>query len=689
MCFNGCGVIVETEKGKPVSLRGDPEHPLSKGKLCRRGRTALELLNHPDRLRLPQRRTGPRGSGAWTEIGWDEALDAAVQGLTSIARKQGAEAVAFVRGGSKGTSDDLLTRLAHIFGSPNVSTTASICYSSSFLASKHTYGFWAYPDLSHGTRCVILWGANPKATHHPLYREVRQAVAGGAKLITIDPGATSANDTFALRIRPGTDGALALAMANCILEENLHDAAFVAQWTVGLERLRRHLTPYSPEIVQEETWIPAGTIREVARLYASVRPGCIVWGNALESGPDNYQTSRSICILRAITGNLGVPGSDIMHADSSELRRRSPGLTRPDLVSPEMQKKHLGKLAGFLPDFTQVPHHIVAKAILENDPYPVRGMYLQGGNLLSTGVDSAYMKQALSKLDFLAATDHFMTPTTALADIVFPASMYLEEEGAEQPWYWPAAFALDRAVDPGQTRSEGCIANDLAKRLPRGGEAFPDMAAFWNFYLQPSGLHLDQFKEKGVLLAPGLPMAHESNGFPTPSGKVELYSETLEQWGFAPLPVHVPPSATSERYPLVLSSKKSPVFYHSCGRHTVSLREASRGPVALIHPETAREIGLAEGDTALISTPRGQIRQQIRFDERLDPRLVFAEHGWWFPEQGPEAGESPGYGWQQANLNMLTDALGPRGRELGSPALRGFPCRVDQEKNLLSKQESP
>lgn len=324
LCFNGCGVLIHTQEGCPVRITGDPEHPLSKGMICPRGRAALEILNHPHRLRHPIKRTGPRGSDQWERISWDEALEATIQGLTKVSDRLGAQAVAFIRGGSKGTSDDHLTRLANIFGSPNVSTTSSICYSPCALASKHTYGFMAYPDLMHPPRCIVQWGFNPKATLPPVHQEILRATAAGAKLILIDPHANSNRADIHLQPKPGSDGALALAMAHVIINEDLCDHDFVSRWTVGFNRLQKHLESYSPEHIETLTWIPAKNIRKAARMYATIRPGCILWGNALESGPNNYQTCRTICILRALTGNLGAPGADVMWSSLGELQRRSP-----------------------------------------------------------------------------------------------------------------------------------------------------------------------------------------------------------------------------------------------------------------------------------------------------------------------------------------------------------------------------
>ncbi|BBD09243.1 molybdopterin-containing oxidoreductase family protein [Desulfovibrio ferrophilus] len=673
LCFNGCGVLISIKDGHPTSLTGDPDHPLSKGMICPRGHAALELLDHPHRLRHPIKRTGPRGGGKWERVSWDEALDTIVAELTKIGNRLGPQAVVFMRGGSKGTSDDHLTRLANIFGSPNVSTTSSICYSPCALASKHTYGFMAYPDLKHPPRCIIRWGFNPKVTLPPLHREIVKATSAGTKLVVIDPRVSNDRADLQLQPKPGSDGALALAMAHVIIEEGLYDRAFVERWTVGFRRLRAHLQVHTPEIAQAMTWVPAQKIREAARMYATVRPGCILWGNALESGPNNYQTCRAICILRALTGNLGAAGSDVMWSDLGELQRRSPLFTRPELLPPDMAAQRLGAHAKLLPDFAYAPHNLVAKAILDGKPYPIRGAYLQGGNLLCTSADSQLMSKALTKLDFIAATDHFMTPTTALADIVLPASTYLEHNSVEQPWHFPVASIQQQVADPGETRSEGQICNDLARRIGHGEYAFEDMDEFLEFYLHPAGMSFDQFRSQGTIAGPKQLLAHEEHGFPTPSGLVELYSAPLGELGLPPLPEYREFNLTDDQFPLIMTSQKSPQFYHSCGRQLPSLRRSKPEPSMRLHPETAQSLGLNDGTMALLTTATGSIRQCVRLDESLTPGVVMADYGWWFPEQGA----AQEFGWRQANLNVLTSAPEPCSSELGSAALRGIPCRIE------------
>ena len=465
LCYNSCGILVEIKNGAPVKIRGDSDHILSRGMLCKRGLAALEVLNHPDRLKMPLKRIGKRGQGRWKKIGWNQALEYVARGLVEVKENFGPESIAFIRGGSKGMSDDFLVRFANLFGSPNVSAASYICYSPGFLASKYTYGFFAYPDLKFPSKCVVLWGFDPKASHPPVYRELIQAEKKGADFIVIDVAKNRSvhRPEYWLRLKPGTDLALALGIIHVLIDENLFDREFVDNWTTGFDQLQEHVKQYSPERIEKITWIDKDQIRKAARFMGKVKPGCILWGNALDATSDRFQTCRAICIIRALTGNLGVPGSDIQCSDIGELSRRSPRFLLSNRLPESIASRRLSVMTGFLPDFTPASHPLVVKAIIEADPYPVRGAYIQGGNLICSNTDAIKTAAALKKLDFFVASDMFMTPTASLADIVLPVASFLEFDSVEQPWHFPAAFVQQKVAEIGEARSDGDILYVLAE----------------------------------------------------------------------------------------------------------------------------------------------------------------------------------------------------------------------------------
>ncbi len=258
LCYNSCGVLVRLEAGRAVEIKGDPENPMSKGRLCPKGVASLEYLNHPDRLKHPLKRRGKRGEGIWQTISWDDALETVATGLDRAKKNHGVLSVIFLRGASKGLSDDYLARFANLFGSPNISSPAPFCFVPGINGSKLTYGFYSYPDYDYTPSCIVVWGTNPEATNLNEYEEILSATSKGAKLIVIDPlenELTKRADLW-LRLRPGSDLALALGIINVVVNEELYDKSFVDTWTVGFDSLKTHIQDYPPDKVETITWVP-------------------------------------------------------------------------------------------------------------------------------------------------------------------------------------------------------------------------------------------------------------------------------------------------------------------------------------------------------------------------------------------------------------------------------------------------
>lgn len=677
LCYNSCGILIDIKNGIPVAIRGDKDQSMSRGHLCTKGMAALEILNHPSRLTSPLLKTYSASESHWHPIGWDEALDRVAQGLNQVKEKYGARSVVFARGGSKGMADDHLARFANLFGSPNITGAAYICYSPCLLASKHTYGFLAYPDLTYPPRSVVLWGFNPKDTHPPVYRELKMAQKNGAKIILIDPAANpSAKNPFCwLKPCPGKDLSLALGILKVIIEEQLYDKIFVEKWTIGFSRLKSHVASFSLEKIQEQTWVDKTLIRKVAKHICLEKPGCILWGNALEATKDSYQACRAISMIRALSGNLGLPGTDIQWSKRGELRRRSPEFLLTDRITPQDRNHRLGTKAGLLPDFGFVPHHLAVKAMLESDPYPVRGAYLQNANMIIANEDAVKTEAALKSLDFCVATEMFMTPTAALADIILPSASFLEFDSVEQPWHSSTAVVQQKVASLGQTKSDGQTLNALARRMGFD-PVWKNHEACLDFYLEPAGIRFSEFRKMGELSGPPCYREHEKKGFPTSTGKIELYSDFLDGLGFDPLPKiddknHV---SAGNKFPLVLTSRKSRHFCHSSGRQIPSLRNRCPHPVVWIHPGTAKKYAIKAGDEVFIRTAKGKIRQTAFLTEDIDTRVVVAEHGWWFPEHGL----SSKFGSRQSNLNLLTDGDCRTNKEIGSSSLRGIFCAIEK-----------
>ena len=307
-------------------------------------------------------------------------------------------------------------------------------------------------------------------------------------------------------------------------------------------------------------------------------------------------------------------------------------------------------------------------------------MYVHASNPLLTFTNSRRTFQAFNKLNFMAVADFFMTPTAALADIVLPAATFLEYDSVVAPPYYPYAQIQQQAVVPvGECRSDLAITRELAVRLGLGELFWDNSQSLLDTVLKPTGLTFEQFRNKGPAAGAIEYRKYEQQGFATPSGKVELYSQQLESWGFDPLPVYQEPPETpssdpqlTKAYPLVLTTRKSVYYLHSCGRQIDSLRRGHPQPRVFIHPETAARLGIEDDQWVYIETRRGRIKQKAVFSDRLDPRVICADFGWWFPEKKKDALS----GWAQSNLNILTDDQPPLSPETGSDNLRGLCCRV-------------
>ncbi|MDI6764888.1 MAG: molybdopterin-dependent oxidoreductase [Thermodesulfobacteriota bacterium] len=681
MDHGGCGILAHVEDERIKKIEGDPDCPLNRGTICAKGLAQIERLNHPDRLTYPIKRMGIRGEGKWARISWDEALDTIAKKINETIERDGPEAISFAQGTPKGLELFLLIRLANLLHIPNISTPGNICHMPRETASTLTCGFFPVPDYDHPPSCVLVWGSKLFQTNEEgvLGSQLKRALDRGAKLIVIDPRKTAVASRADLWIqpKPGTDLTFALGMLRVIIDEELFDKGFVENWTKGFPELREHLRRYPLERVSEITWVPKDLILEAARLYSRTKPASLQWGNAIEHNINSFQCSRALLILMAITGNLDIPGGNVNRVGPAIMRsgelvqiKKFPE-KKEKILSPEFR---LATMMGF------VPSQLIVKAILTGKPHPIRMIYIQGGNPLLSYANSKETLEALKKLDFLAVSEIFLTPTAQMADIVLPAATNFEFDDIGH-FGLPHGFILarPRIVEPvGESWPDSKILNELGKRLGLGQFFWNDLGECLDEILKPAGMTYDDFKTIGILKGKWEYRSYEKKGFSTPSGKIEIYSEQLKQWGYEPLPCHLDlPGSSGEflkEYPLIFTSAKDPYFFHSAYRNIPSLRKLSPDPVLLIHPETASQSGIEEGDWVAVETKRGSIRQKAKLDNNLDPRVIVLSFGWWFPERK----DLELNGWKESNLNVLTDNNPPYEPAIGSTPLRAIPCRISK-----------
>ncbi|MFB3925983.1 MAG: molybdopterin-dependent oxidoreductase [Syntrophales bacterium] len=676
MDHGGCALLVGVKDNRIVSVKGDPDGFLNKGYICIKGAASPERLTHPGRLKHPLKRAGARGEGKWRKISWQEALDEIAENLNGIKGKYGARAVAFGVGMPKGLDHFVLIRLANLFGSPNVVASQDVCHAPREITGIHTCGFYPVADLHYPSRLVLLWGSNITSTNEEgeICSMLTRQIKDGTELLVIDPRRIdlAGKARLWLQLRPGTDNALALGLLNVIIGESLYDKEFVEKWTHGFGELADHVRPFTPERVSGITWVPADLIRQAARLYAGSKPASIQWGNPIEHNVNTFDTVRALICLMAICGNLDVPGGNVDARDPKIMGLGQ--FVRADLI-PDKRKEMISAHHGVIPRLMTIAPAYFRKAVLEGIPYPVKAAYIMCSNPMLSYADSRQTYEALTRLDFFATAEIFMTPTAALADIVLPAASQFEFNDIGHYGIGHGyILARPKVVDP----PEECwpdikIMNELGKRISPAQYWHDDYNQFVEDVVKPAGLTYSQFVEKGYLKGPEQFRRYEQKGFGTPTGKVELRLSTAEKFRLNPLPEFkgLPEGDDDSGYPLVLTSAKSRFYLHSSYRWVDKLRKLRPNPQAEIHPDTARNLGIADGDEVIIETRYGKIAQIAHLTDGIDPRVVFASHGWWYPEGRPETQ----YDWEKSNFNILT-STNRLGKEFATPNLRGIGCRV-------------
>jgi anaerobic selenocysteine-containing dehydrogenase len=689
-CHGGCGVLLHVRDGNLIKVEGDRESPLNHGRLCPIGTATLDLVYHPRRLHHPLRRVGPRGSGQWQRISWDQALDEISERLLALRCAFGPESIALGTGTGR-HHIRWVSRFGHALGTPNWCEPGfAQCFHPRVNASILTFGDFPVCDFTGETppQCMLFWGHNPlnSGPDGETRFNVHEAIAHHPKIIVIDPRQTelAKKADIWLQVRPGADDALALAMLQVLIEEQLYDEAFVRRWTYGFEALAEHVRKFTPEWAEPITWVPAKDIRAAASLFARTRPAMLEWGCAIEHTPKCIQTVRAVSMLPALTGNIDVPGGWVfgMH-----------GLGRfPSLIenlTPEANAKRLGAdrfklLCGEGADLPAAHIPSLLRAMREGKPYPVKAFLIFGNNTLVTYANSLQAREALMSLDFIVCADLFMTPTAELADIVLPAAAWPElDQLAGLPTIAAnVVLAQQKAVQIGECRSDEEIFVELACRMKLGlcTEPVKDVL---DAQLRAGGLKItfDELKQRGFIKVPFKYRKYETGGFNTPTRKIELYSTRFEQMGYDPLPSYREPPesplATPEvakDYPLVLTTgARISHFFNSEHRQIEVLRKAHRYPIVEIHPQTAAPLGIANGDWVVIETRRGRIRQKAKLTTGIDPRVIHAEHGWWYPEISDSD-----HGVWMSNVNLLTDNQPPYDPAMGTYQLRGLLCRIER-----------
>jgi anaerobic selenocysteine-containing dehydrogenase len=687
MCHGGCGVLIYTKNGKVSKIAGDPDCPINHGTLCSKGIASPQLAYHPDRLTYPIRRVGPKASGKWERISWDEALAAIAERILNYKEKSGAESIVMGYGTGR-ENEAAIYRFANLLGTPNVLTAGHFCYGPRIATSIITCGTNPVVDYENHPKCIILWGNNLVISNPDEYKGEPFSVSldKGAKLIVVDPRLTraAARAHIWLQLRPGTDTALAYGMLNVIVNEALYDKEFVANYVHGWEPFVRRVNEYTPEKVAKITWVPENKIIDAARLYATTPPAGIQWGVAIEQQVNCADNDRILMALMGITGNLDVPGGQMLFRTPKINNVSTFGAHK--MLAKNQAAKRLGgerfRLAG---NFGIINPKCVWDAIIKAEPYAVKMLFLISTNPMLTRANAKKVREALERVEFMVVSDFFLTPTAELADIVLPSATWLEMDYVGDFWK-RHGYLLPRrkAVEIGECRSDHEMLNELAHRVGQGEYWWDNFEGGLDYILEPMGITWQDFKAMDYIRGDVSYQKYKQKGFSTPTGKLEIYSTLLEKWGYDPLPrFREPPESPyaapelNNDYPYILiTGRRLPGFFHSENRQVPWLRELHKDPVVEIHPKTAQKEGIHEGDWVILESPRGKVRQRAKFFEGMDPRVVSAEHAWWYPEK-----KDPDHGWDESNINILTDnSFANCDPAMGSTHVRTLLCKIYPEK---------
>ena len=665
MCDDRCAINVYLEDGKIVDIDGYKDHPWNRGRLCVKARAAVDMVYHPDRLLKPLKKT----KKGFEEIPLKQALDEIAERLVAIKEKHGARSISIWKGEAVGFAqeEEMARRFVHALGSPNYFSNDSMCYNGRYFGYRLVEGVWPVPEYEN-SRCIVLWGANPPHAHPNMTQMIMRARKAGAKLVVVDPrmSAIARQADLHAALKPGTDGALALGLIQQLIESGGYDREFVENYTVGFDALAEYAKAFTPDAVQEQTGVPAAVVREIARAMAVAAPRVTVYvGNGPEHHENGINNIRAVACLDAILGALDREGGNRM-VDAFQGKHLT--------LYEEIPLEHLGPIGAdrfpVLYAFRQECHTMTGmNTILSGKPYPLKAMILTAANPAMTNPNTPKVRKALGSLDLFVVRDLFMTETAELADYVLPAASFLERVELHPHAKYQTVTMTRKILEYPDVQDEYQFWHDMAHRLGFG-KYFPweDETELTSWILESAGLSLEQAEAhpEGIEYAPIHYERWRSEPFSTPSGKVEFYSQYLEDLGYPALPEYRPPAyldSPASDYPYVLiTGARKLIYYHSRFRNIKRFRTAIPGPEAELHPQDASALGVSDGDEIRITSRIGtvEVPAKIMSKSEILPGTLQLTHG-----------------WKEANANLLThdDRFDPIS---GFPLMKAVEVRLEK-----------
>ncbi len=668
-CPDACGLLVHIEDGRATRLRGDPAHPVTRGFLCGKVAQYLEREYSPGRLLYPQKRVGAKGEGRFARISWDEALDTIVQRLKAIAEEQGPESILpYSYAGTMGllNGSGMDRRFFHRLGASRLDRT--ICSSTGGAALTATLGlrYATEPEQFSNAKLIVAWGANIHGTNVHLWPFIVEARRKGAKLIVIDPvqTRTAALADRHLAINPGSDLALALGLIHVILDERLHDAQYVANYTHGFDELAALARNYDPARVAALTGIAPEEIVQLARDYATARPAVIRVNYGVQRSEHGGAAVRAIAALPALTGSWKEPGGGLQLSTSHAFHFNSKALEMPEL----QERSALGREARI------VNMSELGKALTELGAPPVKAMVVYNSNPAAIAPNQNKVLAGMRRDDlFTVVLEQFQTDTADYADILLPSTTFLEHTDLYRAYgHYYLQLARPALEAPGEARSNVEVFRDLALRMGFDDQCFRDSEDIMIRSLLGSGhpflegITLERLdREHSIRLNisdPGIPfLPFAEGGFGTPSGKCEFGAEFLDYT--PPAESRFGDKSLRERYPLELISSKN----HDSMNSTFGNRPHVDADTSLLHlnQTDAQSRGIQSGDRVRVFNDRGSLMLRADVDGVVQPGVARAPSVRW--NKSAEDG---------ANINVLiSERLTDIG---GGPTF--YSCLVEVER---------
>jgi anaerobic selenocysteine-containing dehydrogenase len=671
-CPDTCAWIVTTKQGEGIALRGDPDHPYTRGALCNKVVDYLNYARSPDRILHPMRRVGPKGDSEFVRISWDEAFERIVAKIDEVIRKYGAEAIWPIAGsGNMGLIQGIYgagRRLWNVLGTSRNQYT--LCTIAGGFGTGYTLGdnrVGMDPETFRFSKLIVLWGANVLSTHPHFWRPILEARKNGAFVVSIDPirTRTAAASDWHLAPIPGTDGALALGLLHVVITEGKEDAQFIADCTLGWEALRQRIVEFPPSRAAAITGLPTESIVELGKRLAQTRPTGIRIGIGLQRHGGGGMAVRTITCIPGVTGDWRYPGGGVFYDTRGFFGLNWAALFRDDLRPRETRALDMKRLGAELVD---------------TDNQPVKALFVYASNPAASVPDQTKVLRGLARTDlFTVVVEHFLSDTARYADIVLPATMQIEHKDLliayghlYIAWNEPATAPRGECLPT--TEIFRRLAQKMGLNTPELFDSDETMARqlLDGGHASLNGITFDALKARGWMRLnypdPFVPFA---TTFPTPSTKLEFVSDRMAQAGLEPVAGYTAPYETTQsdtalvcEYPLALVTPADHYFLNSIFANVPRQQRRSGFPTLLIHPDDAAPRQIAAGDEVRVANARGSFFAVADVSDRVRPGVVASTKGHW-PRDAKHG----------ATVNATVDA---RDSDMGGAVYHDNRVRVDK-----------